>query len=219
MGPEDEANRSPPRKKPCGSETQLPPVIIKLTDGKSTFMTMHIAERMRIQNEIIGAVGEPRESTVLMGGDLAVVTHNNNQQADLMALKNILGRPVLCSLPNSASAYRTGAVQAELKNLRDAVIPSMNKEIKTLTVYMAAVNGKLKHIDARFDDVLKRQEENAKSQTSRFDKLNHVMNSLMDTLSISKKLPPSHHKALAKPQEQATRAPTGQCYSEATTRC
>ncbi|EFX62934.1 hypothetical protein DAPPUDRAFT_269398 [Daphnia pulex] len=111
------------------------------------------------------------------------------------------------------------AVQAELKNLRDAVIPSMNKEIKTLTVYMAAVNGKLKHIDARFDDVLKRQEENAKSQTSRFDKLNHVMNSLMDTLSISKKLPPSHHKALAKPQEQATRAPTGQCYSEATTRC
>jgi hypothetical protein len=94
MGPEDEANRSPTRKKPCGSETQLPPVIIKLTDGKSTFKTMHKTERMRIQNEIISAVGEPSESTVLMGGDLAVVVHNKNQQADLMALKNILGRPV-----------------------------------------------------------------------------------------------------------------------------
>ncbi|EFX71955.1 hypothetical protein DAPPUDRAFT_111204 [Daphnia pulex] len=69
---------------------------------------MHIAERMRIQNEIISVVGEPRESTVLMGGDLAVLAHNKNQQADLIALKNILGRPVLCSLPNSASAYRTG---------------------------------------------------------------------------------------------------------------
>jgi hypothetical protein len=86
-------------------------VIIKLTDdGKSTFKTMHKTERMRIQNEIISAVGEPRESTVLMGGDLAVVVHNKNQQADLMALKNILGRPVLCSLPNSASAYRTGVI-------------------------------------------------------------------------------------------------------------
>ncbi|EFX77356.1 hypothetical protein DAPPUDRAFT_106236 [Daphnia pulex] len=113
MGPEDEANRRPHRKKPCGSETQIPPVIIKLTDGKFTFMTMHIAERMRIQNEFIGAIGEPRESTVLMGGDLAVVAHNKNQQADLMALKNIIGRPVLCSLPNSASAYRTGHEQGD----------------------------------------------------------------------------------------------------------
>ncbi|EFX77283.1 hypothetical protein DAPPUDRAFT_247855 [Daphnia pulex] len=94
MGPEDEANRSPPRKKPYGSENQPPPVIIKLTDGKSTFKTMHIAERMRIQNEIISAVGEPRESTVVMGGDLAVVAHNKNNPADLMALKNILGSPL-----------------------------------------------------------------------------------------------------------------------------
>jgi hypothetical protein len=80
-------------------------------------------------------------------------------------------------------------VQAELKKLRDAVIPSMNKEIKTLMVDMATVNGKLNHIDARLNDVLRRQEENAKSQTSRFDKLDHVINSLMDTLSISKKTP------------------------------
>lgn len=71
MEPEDEVNRSPPRKKPCGSETQLPSVIIKLTDGKSTFKTMEIAERMKIQNIIISAVGEPRESSVLMGEDLA----------------------------------------------------------------------------------------------------------------------------------------------------
>ncbi len=40
------------------------------------------------------------------------------------------------------------AVQAELKNLRDANIPNMSKEIKTLTVDMAAVKGKLNHIDA-----------------------------------------------------------------------
>ncbi|EFX77285.1 LOW QUALITY PROTEIN: hypothetical protein DAPPUDRAFT_247860 [Daphnia pulex] len=80
------------------------------------------------------------------------------------------------------------AVQAELKNLRDAVIPSMNKEIKTLTVDMAAVNGKLNHIDERFDDVLRRQEENARSQTSSSTNWT-VMNSLMDTLSISKKTP------------------------------
>ncbi len=78
-------------------------------------------------------------------------------------------------------------MQAELKNLRDAVIPSMRKEMKILTVDMATVNGKLNHIDARFDDVLRRPEENARSQTSSFDKLDHAMNSLMDTQSISKK--------------------------------
>lgn len=40
---------------------------------------------------------------------MAVHAHNTNQQAALMAIKNILGRPVLPGpLPNSTSAYRIG---------------------------------------------------------------------------------------------------------------
>ena len=81
------------------------------------------------------------------------------------------------------------AVQAELKNLRDAVIPKMNKDIKVLTVDLAATNGKLSHIDKRFDDVLKRQEINAQTQASRFDKLDHFMDTVMKTLSINKTPP------------------------------
>jgi chromosome segregation ATPase len=90
------------------------------------------------------------------------------------------------------------AVQAELKNLRDKIIPKIDKDIKTLTVDLAEANGKLNHIDKRFDDVLKRQEENAESQAGRFDKLDHFMNTVMKTLSISKTTPahtqqrPSH---------------------------
>ena len=62
-------------------------------------------------------------------------------------------------------------MQAELKNLREAVIPKTNKDIKILTVDLAATNGKLNHINRRFDDIFRRKEENAESQTSRFNKL------------------------------------------------
>ncbi|EFX62892.1 hypothetical protein DAPPUDRAFT_336268 [Daphnia pulex] len=111
MGPENLLEpRSPPRKKPCGSESQLPPVIVKLTDDKPSFKNMHIAERKRIQAEIIEIAGEPKDSSILMGGDLAIHTHDKDQQAILLELKSLQGRPVLCSLPNSSFAYRTGVI-------------------------------------------------------------------------------------------------------------
>ena len=111
MGPENLLeSRSPPRKKPCGSDPQLLPVIVKLTDNKPSFKNMHIAERKRIQAEIIEIAGEPKDSSILMGGDMAVHPHDKDQQAILLELKSLQGRPVLCSLPNSSFAYRTGVI-------------------------------------------------------------------------------------------------------------
>lgn len=63
---------SPPHKKACNNVTQLPPVIVKLTDGNSNFKNISIAQRKRLQEDIFRAAGEPRDSTVLMGGDLAI---------------------------------------------------------------------------------------------------------------------------------------------------
>jgi hypothetical protein len=45
-----------------------------------------------------------------MGGDMAVHPHDKDQQAILLELKSLQGRPVLCSLPNSSFAYRTGVI-------------------------------------------------------------------------------------------------------------
>lgn len=86
------------------------------------------------------------------------------------------------------------AIQEELKSLRDSVIPKINKYIKDISVDLAAANGKLNQIDKRFDDVLKRQERNAEFQTSRFDKLDEFMGTVMKTLGIRMKTSSHTHQ-------------------------
>jgi hypothetical protein len=67
---------------------------------------MHIAERKRIQAEIKEIAGEPEDSSILMGGDMAIHAHDKDQHAILLELKSLQGRPVLFSLPNSLFSYR-----------------------------------------------------------------------------------------------------------------
>ncbi|KZS08395.1 Uncharacterized protein APZ42_027692 [Daphnia magna] len=76
---------SPSKSQPTEKKTMqyhnpaTPSDDVKLTDGKPNFKSMPIAERKRMQDEIIAIMGEPRDSTVLMGGDLAIHTINSNQ--------------------------------------------------------------------------------------------------------------------------------------------
>jgi hypothetical protein len=85
-------------------------VIVKLTDDKPNFKNMPLAERKRIQTEIIEIAGEPKDSSILMGGDLAIHAHDKDQQTILLELKSLQGIPVLCSVPNSSFAYRTRVI-------------------------------------------------------------------------------------------------------------
>jgi hypothetical protein len=83
-------------------------VIVKITDDKPSFKNMHIAERKRIQAEIIEIA---KDSSILMGVDLAIHAHDKDQQAIFLELKSLQVRPVLYySLPNSSFTYRTRVI-------------------------------------------------------------------------------------------------------------
>jgi hypothetical protein len=82
-------------------------VIVKITDDKPSFKNMHIAERKRIQAEIIEIA---KDSSILMGVDLAIHAHDKDQQAIFLELKSLQVRPMLYSLPNSSFTYRTGVI-------------------------------------------------------------------------------------------------------------
>ncbi|KAI9553702.1 hypothetical protein GHT06_021630 [Daphnia sinensis] len=85
-------------KSHAASQPCYPPVIVKLRDDKPNFKSMHIAGR------------EPKDSTVLIEGDLAIHTVNSNQQSNPLSLQHLQGRRILCSIPNSAFAYKTGFI-------------------------------------------------------------------------------------------------------------
>lgn len=90
------------------------------------------------------------------------------------------------------------AVQQELKLLKDSVIPKINMDIEMLTEDMVMTIEKVDRFDQRFDNVLKRQEDNAESQSARFDKLERMMSTMMATLGTSTKAvvqahPTNHH--------------------------
>ncbi|KZS20405.1 Uncharacterized protein APZ42_012916 [Daphnia magna] len=61
-------------------------------------------------NYITQHAGEPNDSTVLTGGDLAVYAHNGDQQTSLLSLKQLMNRPVICSLPLSSINNRVGVI-------------------------------------------------------------------------------------------------------------
>ena len=85
----------------------LPPVIIKLTDGKENFRQMKIAERDIVNSDIMQSLdGPPRDSEIPRGGDLFVHPMDTKQQEILLSLTSIAGRPVSCSLPRSSTTYK-----------------------------------------------------------------------------------------------------------------
>ena len=90
--------------------TPLPPVVIRLLDGKTNFREMKIAERDVMNKSFIAMIGTPRDSEIRRGGDLFVHPVDSKQQEALLNIKQIAGRPVSCSLPNSFRKFK-GRIQ------------------------------------------------------------------------------------------------------------
>lgn len=100
----------PRPKRQCIPEENLIPVIKKIQDGETNFRTMRVAERQAIQKYILERMGEPRDSTILRGGDLSVYPRDKVQQGKLLDLKELAGRQVTCSLPNSSTNQKIGVI-------------------------------------------------------------------------------------------------------------
>lgn len=60
--------------------SQLPPVIISLADGKPNFKDMKIAERDAVNKDIVAAVGPVRDSLIPRGGELFVFPTDERQK-------------------------------------------------------------------------------------------------------------------------------------------
>nr|CAH0104234.1 unnamed protein product [Daphnia galeata] len=69
-----------------------------------------IAEREAIRKAICTAIGDPRDSSVLPGGDLSVNPTDVLQQQTLLTIKTLAGRPTLCSLPNRSTGRKVGVI-------------------------------------------------------------------------------------------------------------
>jgi hypothetical protein len=74
------------------------------------------------------------------------------------------------------------ALQAELKNVKDTIIPSMSQSINSLTAELAATKEKISLIDTRFDSFESQLGANASSQSARFDKLEQLISSLTNAI-------------------------------------
>ncbi|KAI9559497.1 hypothetical protein GHT06_013491 [Daphnia sinensis] len=81
----------------------IPPVILRLTDGKANFRQMDIAALKAIVNEIASQVGNPKHSESQRGGDLFVYPVDAAQQKALLQLNQASGRPISPALPKSAN--------------------------------------------------------------------------------------------------------------------
>ena len=86
------------------------------------------------------------------------------------------------------------ALQSELKSLRESTIPKINEKIGNLTEDLAKTNERFDRFDKRFDDVITKQEENAGSLATRFDKLDGFMNAMMSTFGLKPNLPDQAHQ-------------------------
>lgn len=58
----------------------------------------------------------------------------------------------------------------------------MNQSIKKIAVELAATKEKMTHFDAKFASIAKKQGENASTQTTRFDKLEHLIDILTNAI-------------------------------------
>ena len=84
----------------------VPPIIIKLVDGKVNFKAMSKSELASFSRALVVKVGDPKESSLLRGGDLFVITTDVNQHAKLFALEDIDGRKVSGQLPKSITGRK-----------------------------------------------------------------------------------------------------------------
>lgn len=84
----------------------LPPVILKLTDGKANFRQMDMAELKAFTNEIVKLVGNPRRSDCPRGGDLFVYPEDIGQREALLKISKIANRTLTAALPNSMTGRK-----------------------------------------------------------------------------------------------------------------
>lgn len=85
---------------------------------------------------------------------------------------------------------RISALQAELKLVKETIIPVMNQSIKTISADLADTREKITHFDTRFDAIEKPQGENLLKQSTHFDKLDHLIGIL--TTAIVPTTTPCH---------------------------
>ncbi|KAK4025152.1 hypothetical protein OUZ56_010652 [Daphnia magna] len=74
---------------------------------------MAIAERDAIHKAMLAMIGEPKEFKVKSGGDLLVHTTDLSQQAKLLKIVNLAGRPTSCSLPNRSKESKVGVLNGQ----------------------------------------------------------------------------------------------------------
>lgn len=67
---------------------------------------MVIAEWEAMQMAILSTHGEPRDSVVLTGGDLSISPTNSAQQTVLLGMKDLGGRTIKSSFPNSSTVIK-----------------------------------------------------------------------------------------------------------------
>ena len=99
-----------PPKRPRDPDFDFTPVILKTTDDGPNFKQMSITAREVFGKEIVATYGEPRDSVVLLGGDIKITPISRAQQSSLLSISQIAGRKIKSFLPNSASAIRNGII-------------------------------------------------------------------------------------------------------------
>lgn len=98
-------NCSPPRKNTVQCYIQT-----TLSDHHSLRQIKLLKNFHNRTQKFTGHAGEPKDSTVLTGGDLAVYAHNEDQQTSLLSLKFLKDRPGTCSRPLSSTTNRVGVI-------------------------------------------------------------------------------------------------------------
>jgi hypothetical protein len=99
-----------PPKRPRDPDFDFTPVILKTTDDGPNFKQMSIAAREAFGKEIVATYREPRDSVVLLGGDIKITPISRAQQSSLLSISQFAGRKIKSSLPNSAAAIRNGII-------------------------------------------------------------------------------------------------------------
>jgi hypothetical protein len=99
-----------PTKRQRNPDLHITPVTIHFNDGGHSFKNISIPQRESLRKLICEAAGNPKIATVLRGGDLAVIPHDQSQQTSLLGIKTLLGRPVTCTVPNSSLANKNGVI-------------------------------------------------------------------------------------------------------------
>ncbi|KZS06599.1 Uncharacterized protein APZ42_029899, partial [Daphnia magna] len=118
---------------------RTPPVIVKLTDGNSNFRNISIGQRKKLHEDIFRAAGETKDSTILMGGDLAIYAFDEDQQSCLLNMKSLQGRPVSCPLPLSSTANKVGVIfgvptSDSVEEIQEALADQQVIQVKRLPI-------------------------------------------------------------------------------------